>query len=482
MTSKIKVDNINKVSDDSTIIKKCGSTTTVGSGSGQTIVVDGATVTIGRCGGAVNLAPGASQSGFGTPSSSVLWCTTAKTSPFTAEDRKGYFVNTAGGAVTVTLPASPTVGDVVAIKDYNRTFGTNAVTLARNGSNITSVACCATLTINGQSVELVYVDASKGWTDVQNCQSTTAVGGAQYVAATGGAAIYTCGDFKSHHFTASGVFCVSSGGNPAGSNTVDYIVVAGGGGTGPSCTGGGGGGLRYSASSFTMSPEAPAKCNANPSGLPVSAQAYPITVGGGGGSDTAGSSSAFSTITSAGGGKGNNTGGSGGGASSSSCGAAGNTPPVSPPQGNPGGGTNNPSKGRGGGGGGGPGPGTCHPGTGPGVGGTAPSGGRPGSGGVGGGFCTAFKLTAPSMGEAVAVSPSPSTGPTTYYFFAGGGAGYGPQPAGGGPTGSGGHGGGGDAPVNQTGSSGLVNTGGGGGAPGKSGGSGMVIIRYKYQN
>ena len=38
MTSKIKVDNINKVSDDSNIIKKCGSTTTVGSGSGQTIV------------------------------------------------------------------------------------------------------------------------------------------------------------------------------------------------------------------------------------------------------------------------------------------------------------------------------------------------------------------------------------------------------------------------------------------------------------
>ena len=65
MTSKIKVDNINKVSDDSTIIKKCGSTTTVGSGSGQTIVVDGATVTLGRCGGAVNLASGASQTGFG---------------------------------------------------------------------------------------------------------------------------------------------------------------------------------------------------------------------------------------------------------------------------------------------------------------------------------------------------------------------------------------------------------------------------------
>jgi hypothetical protein len=72
MTSKIKVDNINKVSDDSTIIKKCGSTTTVGSGSGNTVVVCGSTVTIGRCGGTVALASGATQSGFGR-SGSVNW-------------------------------------------------------------------------------------------------------------------------------------------------------------------------------------------------------------------------------------------------------------------------------------------------------------------------------------------------------------------------------------------------------------------------
>ena len=73
MTSTIKVDNIQKVSDGSSIIKKCGSTTTVGSGSGQTIVVDGATVTLGRCGGAVNLAPGATQSGFGRTGTCLLY-------------------------------------------------------------------------------------------------------------------------------------------------------------------------------------------------------------------------------------------------------------------------------------------------------------------------------------------------------------------------------------------------------------------------
>ena len=35
MTSKIKVDNINKVSDDSNVINKCGSTVTVGSAPGN---------------------------------------------------------------------------------------------------------------------------------------------------------------------------------------------------------------------------------------------------------------------------------------------------------------------------------------------------------------------------------------------------------------------------------------------------------------
>ena len=48
MTSTIKVDNIQKVSDASNIIKKCSATTTIGSGSGNTVVVCGSTVTIGR--------------------------------------------------------------------------------------------------------------------------------------------------------------------------------------------------------------------------------------------------------------------------------------------------------------------------------------------------------------------------------------------------------------------------------------------------
>ena len=66
----------------------------------------GSTLTLGESGTTVTLACGASQTGFGR-TGTVNWCTTAKTSPFTSESGKGYFVNTTSGAVTVTLPASP---------------------------------------------------------------------------------------------------------------------------------------------------------------------------------------------------------------------------------------------------------------------------------------------------------------------------------------------------------------------------------------
>ena len=50
---------------------------------------------------------------------------------------------------------------------------------------------------------------------------------AQFVAATGGT-VATSGDFRIHTFTSSANFQVTNGGNSAGSNTVDYLVVAGG--------------------------------------------------------------------------------------------------------------------------------------------------------------------------------------------------------------------------------------------------------------
>ena len=90
--------------------------------------VDGSTIELGGPGTSVNLASGATQTGFGR-TGTVDWCTTAKTSPFTSVSGKGYFVNTTSGAVTVTLPASPSAGDIVAVADYANTADTNNITI-----------------------------------------------------------------------------------------------------------------------------------------------------------------------------------------------------------------------------------------------------------------------------------------------------------------------------------------------------------------
>ena len=162
MTSKIKVDNVNKVSDDSNIIKKCGSTTTVGSGSGNTVVVCGSTVTIGRCGGTVALASGATQSGFGR-SGSVDWQTTKKTTDFTAVNGEGYFVDTTSAAITMTLPSSATQGDEVSLIDYAGTFDTNNLTVGRNSHKIQGSAADLTVSTERAGFTLVYVDSTQGW-------------------------------------------------------------------------------------------------------------------------------------------------------------------------------------------------------------------------------------------------------------------------------------------------------------------------------
>jgi hypothetical protein len=228
MTSKIKVDNINKVSDDSTIIKKCGTTTTVGSGSGQTIVIDGATVTLGRCGGAVNLAPGATQTGFGR-TGTVDWQTgSIKTATFTAANGEGYFVNS-GSALTMNLPAG-SAGAIVAVSDYARNFATYNLTISPNGSEkIGGITQDAILNINGQAATFVYVDGTKGWINVQNAEDTE-TGVLPFIGATGGA-ITESGNCKIHTFTGPGTFSVSRIATccAAVNNLVSYVVIAGGG-------------------------------------------------------------------------------------------------------------------------------------------------------------------------------------------------------------------------------------------------------------
>ena len=137
----------------------------------------GSTLTLGSSGKTVALATGASQTGFGR-TGTVNWCTTAQTSPLTVASGNGYFINTSGGAITVTLPSSPSAGDIVAFKDYAGTWSSNNVTVGRGGSKIGGSCSCATLNTTAQSVTLIYVDGTKGWQDIHD--STSNIQGAAY--------------------------------------------------------------------------------------------------------------------------------------------------------------------------------------------------------------------------------------------------------------------------------------------------------------
>jgi len=86
-----------------------------------------------------------------------------KTTGFTAVAGEGYFVNTTGGAFTMTLPATPSIGDEVSFIDYAGTFDTNTFTIGRNGENIQGSAADLTVSVERAANTLVYTDGTQGW-------------------------------------------------------------------------------------------------------------------------------------------------------------------------------------------------------------------------------------------------------------------------------------------------------------------------------
>jgi hypothetical protein len=287
--------------------------------------------------------------------------------------------------------------------------------------------------------------------------------------ATGGA-IYSDSTYYYHVFGSTSTF------TPLQSLTTDYIVVAGGGGSGGTTGGGGGAGGFYSTTSASLT-----------------AQAYTVTVGAGGAGGTnngssgsagsRGTDTSFNSITRSGGGGGGTSpntptyaatnGGSGGGGSrsgSSQPGAAGNAGGYTPVEGYAGG--NNWTAG-----------GVYGTGGGGGAGGVGQAGSATydGAGGVGAtsSLITAI-VNATGVGQLVG-----STG-----YIAGGGGGANGDSASLTPTGApGGYGGGGNGGSDggsTIAQAGKQNTGSGAGGSGyiggylsgKSGGSGVVIVRY----
>ena len=471
MASIIKVDNVQN-QPGTNIVSKCGTD-----------------VTIGASGDTVALASGASQSGFGR-TGSVDWETTIQTStPFTAATGKGYFINTTAGAITMNLPTSPAVGDIVAFKDYAGTFDTYNLTIGRGGSNIVGGTTDPVISVAGQAVVLVYGDATQGWQSVEAATNAdlprpsficASVSGACNTLATAP----DCANTKIATFVGPGTFTVNSVGSCAAYDEISYMIVGGGGGSAgftPSSPaggsgGGGAGGFRETKTPVTPYTASP-KCGyATPGNrITVTATGFPIVVGGGGdqgprGGGAVGGSGDVSSgfgLTAAGGGGGSNYpgagasgasggGGRGGGGGPCEAGGTGNTPATTPPQGNDGG-----------------------------------QGGASGTGGGGGGAVTS--------GTAGVTSPATQGGPggngattsisaTPTGYAGGGGGSTGPGSGNPGGIGTSGGGTGGGAP-GCAGTAGTNNTGGGGGGnessgtceTGNNGGSGIVIIRYKFQ-
>ena len=100
---------------------------------------------------------------FTTPSAGISWQSSVKTSGFTAVAGEGYFCNTTSSAFTVTLPATPTAGQQVAVVDYAGTFDTNILTISPNGNKIEGATGSLQLTGEREGVLLVYIDSTQGW-------------------------------------------------------------------------------------------------------------------------------------------------------------------------------------------------------------------------------------------------------------------------------------------------------------------------------
>ena len=99
--------------------------------------------------------------------------TSTSITAYTAVAGDNLLIDTASTGVTITLPASPSKGDTVSIMDVSATggFGSNNVTVNRNGSNIRGAASNLTLNNNNQSIKLRYTNATKGWQYVYNVTS-----------------------------------------------------------------------------------------------------------------------------------------------------------------------------------------------------------------------------------------------------------------------------------------------------------------------
>jgi hypothetical protein len=382
---------------------------------GNNIINENAnTITIGKSGDTVTVALGATFVGGG-----IEWQSTiVTTSTLSAVAGKGYWIDTTSNACTVTLPASASAGDQIIFVDYARTWGTNNVTLNRNGLNYQGGTENPVYDTNGQTVNIVYSGATNGWIPISDDD----------VADEGTLPPYSA----------------------------EYLVVAGGGGGGTGNAGGGGaGGLltNYGVSTITLTP---AEVYTVTVGAGASVTANPPEQNGANGSNSVLSGTGIATITAIGGGYGGSqasqggSGGSGGGNGYNGTGSGGSGTVGQGNDGGSGAGVAPPAFGAGGGGGAGAVGGN----------GTGPAGGNGGDG----------------------LSNSITGSATFYAGGGGGGVNNNLPSAGSGGNGGGGAGSYNTGVTPGTANTGGGGGGGGAGGVGGAGGSGVVILRVPTAN
>lgn len=151
------------------------SAATAVSAAGATLWISGTTYAIGdvryspanqriyrrKTAGAGTTDPSADSTNWGVVSTDPQWV--IKTTNYTAVAGDALLVNTTSGAITITLPASPTANDVVRFADYAGTWSTNKVTFGRNGLKIMGLSEDYDITTANLNGAMTYIDTTQGW-------------------------------------------------------------------------------------------------------------------------------------------------------------------------------------------------------------------------------------------------------------------------------------------------------------------------------